>query len=151
MPQLHDPPETPLSLRSFVLLHVDRVGRAKPSECPTGAPLSVRGTYHEQVKFLLVPGNHLVHRLVVGHFIFFLEGFTHLVRVRRGWGGRRPGSEASGGGPWEMSWRSQSGCGGWGPTRQREAHTHTHTHAPWDQGPCWPSQPRSRGLNGHGD
>lgn len=73
-----------------------------------------------------MPGDHLVHRLVVGHFVFFLEGVTRLVRVRGGRAGRRRslGNELAV--PVRLRWV--------GTTRQREAHTHTHTHAPWDKG-----------------
>lgn len=110
-----------------------------------------RGAYHKQIKLLLVPGDHLVDGLIVRHLVFLLQDCKLSAPLRRGRGGRRPSSEVSGGVrgnelvvPARLRWMGTH-------TAAKGTHTHTHTHAPWDQGPCWPSQPRSRGLNGHGD
>ena len=83
-------------------------------------PLPPRGAYHEQVKLLLVPGNHLVHRLVVGHLVFFLEGGTHLVRVRRDRAGRRQATGNELAVPVRLRWMG---------THAAARGTHAHAHA----------------------
>ena len=113
---------------------------------------SACGAHHEQVELLLVPGYHLVHRLVIRHLVFFLQDVTRLVWLRGRRGGRRPGSEASGGGPWERSWQSLVRLRWMGTHAAAMRHTRTRTRTLRGvRALCWPSQPRSRGLNGRGD